>query len=102
MKSCRAVLNTNYASGMVHDRTENGLNAGCAVIIEDTPTHRRLFSNANTLFFRYDDDSLAQCLDVVCGQPVRACEIAQAGFSLRDDPAIRFAGFEHILELARE
>jgi hypothetical protein len=102
MKSCRAVLNTNYASGMVHDRTENGLNAGCAVIIEDTPTHRRLFCNDNTLFFRYDDDSLSQCLDVVCSQPVRACEIAQAGFSLRDDPAIRFAGFEHILELARE
>jgi hypothetical protein len=101
MKSCRAVLNANYASGMVHDRTENGLNAGCAVIIEDTPTHRGLFSDDNALFFRYDDDSLAHCLDVACNQAVRACEIAQAGFSLRDDPAIRFAGFEHILQLAR-
>jgi hypothetical protein len=102
MKSCRSVLNTNYASGMVHDRTENALNAGCAVIIEDTPTHRRLFANrGNALLFRYDDDSLAQCLDLVCNQPGRACEIAQAGFPLRDDPAIRFAGFERILELAR-
>lgn len=102
MKSCRSILDTNYASSMLHDRTENGLNAGCAVIVEDTPAHRRLFAHGdNALFFRYDDDSLAQCLDIVCNQPVRAYEIAQAGFSMRDDPAIRFGGFKNILELAR-
>jgi hypothetical protein len=102
MRSSRSVLDSTYTSSMLHDRTTNGLNAGCVVIVEDTPAHRRVFANGdNALFFRYDDDSLAQCLDVVCNQPVRAGEIAQAGFSLRDDPAIRFAGFENILALAR-
>ena len=53
------------------------------------------------LLFRYDDDSLAECLDLVCNRPERAYEIAQAGFALRDDPAVRFGGFENILALAR-
>lgn len=102
MKSCRAVLSANYANDLLHDRTENGLNAGCVVIVEDTPTHRRFFSHGgNALLFRYDDDSLAECLDIVCNRPERAYEIAQAGFPLRDDPAVRFGGFENILALAR-
>jgi Glycosyl transferases group 1 len=102
MKSCRAVLSANYANDLFHDRTQNGLNAGCAVIVEDTPVHRRLFNHGrNALLFRYDDDSLAECLDIVCNQPQRAYEIAQAGFALRDDPAVRFGGFDNILKLAR-
>jgi glycosyl transferase family 1 len=101
MKSCRAVLSANYANDLFHDRTQNGLNAGCAVIVEDTPVHRRLFIHGKTaLLFRYDDDSLAECLDIVCNQPQRAYEIAQAGFALRDDPAVRFGGFDNILKLA--
>ncbi len=102
MKSCRAVLSANYANDLFHDRTQNGLNAGCAVIVEDTPVHRRLFTHGrNALLFRYDDDSLADCLDLVCNRPERAYEIAQAGFALRDDPSVRFGGFENILKLAR-
>jgi hypothetical protein len=102
MKSCRAVLSANYANDLFHDRTQNGLNAGCAVIVEDTPVHRRLFQHGrNALLFRYHDDSLAECLDVVCRDPQRAYDIAQAGFALRDDPAVRFGGFDNILKLAR-
>jgi len=102
MKSCRAVLSANYANDLFHDRTQNGLNAGCAAIVEDTPVHRRLFAHGrNALLFRYDDDSLAECLDLVCNRPERAYEIAQAGFTLRDDPPVRFGGFENILTLAR-
>jgi hypothetical protein len=102
MKSCRAVLNCNYANDMIHDRTENGLNAGCVVIVEDTPTHRRLFRHGeNALLYRHDDDSLAQCLDLVCNQPERAFEIAEAGLPARDDPTIRFGGYGNMLELAQ-
>jgi hypothetical protein len=102
MKSCRAVLSANYANDLFHDRTQNGLNAGCAAVVEDTPVHRRLFTHGkNALLFRYDDDSLAECLDLVCNHPQRAYEIAQAGFALRDDPAVRFGGFDNILKLAR-
>ncbi|MBV8753804.1 MAG: glycosyltransferase family 1 protein [Hyphomicrobiales bacterium] len=102
MKSCRAVLSANYANDLFHDRTQNGLNAGCAAIVEDTPVHRRLFTHGkNALLFRYHDDSLAECLDLVCDHPQRAYEIAQAGFALRDDPAVRFGGFDNILKLAR-
>jgi hypothetical protein len=55
----------------------------------------------NALLFRYEDESLAECLDLVCNRPERAYEIAQAGFALRDDPAVRFGGFDNILRLAR-
>jgi hypothetical protein len=101
MRSCRSVLNANYANDMIHDRTENGLNAGCVVIVEDTPTHRRLFTHGrNALLFRYDDDSLAECLDLVCNRVDRTYELAQAGFPIRDDPAIRFGGYKNMLDLA--
>jgi hypothetical protein len=102
MKSCRSVLSANLTNDSLHDRMENGLNAGCVVIVEDTPAHRRLFAHGrNALLFRYDDDSLAECLDLVCNRPERAYEIAQAGFSMRDDPAVRFGGFENMLALAQ-
>jgi len=101
MKSCRAICSANFASDMLHDRTQNGLNAGCVVLVEDTPTHRRLFTHGkNALLFRYDDDSLAQCLDLVCNRPEHTYQIARAGFRKRRDRAIRFGGFENILELA--
>jgi hypothetical protein len=101
MKSCRAVVNCNYANDMLHDRTENGLNAGCVSIVEDTPIHRRLFRHGeNALLFRHDDDSLAECLDLVCNRPDRAFEIAQAGLPGRDDPAIRFGGYQNFIDLA--
>ena len=103
MKTCRAVLSANYANDLFHDRTQNGLNAGCAAIVEDTPVHRRLFTHGkNALLFRYHDDSLAECLDLVCNDPRRAYDIAQAGFALRDDPGVRFGGFDNILALARD
>jgi hypothetical protein len=101
MPSCRAVCNANYANDMIHDRTQNGLNAGCVVIVEDTPTHRRLFTHGeNALLFRYDDDSLAECFDLVCNRGDRAFDIARAGFRLRRHPAIRVGGLESMLELA--
>jgi glycosyl transferase family 1 len=102
MQSCRAVLNVNFVNDFVGDRVENGLNAGCVPIVEDTPAHRKLFAHGkNALLFRYNDDSLAECLDIVCHRPDRAYEIALAGFELRDHPAIRFGGFHNMLDLAR-
>jgi hypothetical protein len=102
MKSCRAVLSLGLTSDMLHDRVANALNAGCVAIVEDTPLHRRLFRHGETaLLFRYDDGSLADCLDLVCYEPERACAIAQAGFALRDDPAIRFGQFDRLLDLIR-
>jgi hypothetical protein len=101
MQSCRAVLSVSLTNDMLHDRVANALNAGCLAIVEDNAIHRRLFEDGkNALFFRYDDDSLARCLDLVCNQPERACEIAQSGFAMRDDPMIRFGNFHRILELA--
>src|SRR5262249_6496413 len=93
MKSCRAVLSANYANDLFHDRTQNGLNAGCAVIVEDTPVHRRLFVHGtNALLFRYDDDSLAACLNAVCGRPHRTYQLTQAALAPPDHPPARFAG----------
>jgi len=102
MTSCRSVLTANLAPDMLHDRTANALNAGCVAIVEDTPLHRRLFEHGkNALLFRYDDDSLAECLDLVCHRPRRAWEIAEAGFALRDRSPIRFGGFIKAFDLAR-
>jgi hypothetical protein len=100
MKSCRAVLNANSVNDMLHDRTANALNAGAVAIVEDTPLHRRLFKHGvNALLFRYDDDSLAECMSLVCQQPDRAYEIAAAGFTLRDNAPIRFGGFNNAFDL---
>jgi hypothetical protein len=101
IKSYRSVVSVSYANDMLHDRMNNGLNAGCVVIIEDTPTHRQLFEHdRNALLFRYDDDSLIRCFDIVCNRPNKACEIAANGFRMRDDPSIRFRGYSNILALA--
>jgi len=100
MLSARAVLSVNPLNDELHDRTLNGLNAGCVNIVEDNALHRRVFEHGkNALLFRYGDDSLRECLDIVCNQPDRAYEIAQAGLALRDDPRFRFGGFQSILNL---
>ena len=102
MPLCRAVLSVSPATGIIHDRTMNALNAGCVAIIEDSPASRELFQHGqNALLFRYDDDSLDECLDIVCNQPERAYQIAIAGMQLRDDPRIRFGQFHNIIDLAR-
>ena len=100
--TCRAVLSVSPINEMIHDRTMNALNAGCVAILEDNPASRRVFEHGrNALLFRYDDDSIAECLDVVCHQPDRAYAIAQAGLSLRDDLRLRFGQFHNLLDLAR-
>ena len=89
-------------SDMIHDRTMNALNAGCVAIAEDNLAIKGLLEHKiNALLFRYDDDSLDECLGIVCNQPGRAYEIAQAGMRLRDDPRVRFGQFQNIIELAQ-
>jgi hypothetical protein len=100
---CRAVLSVNTFNDMIHDRTMNALNGGCVAITEDNLAGKGLFKHkVNALLFRYDDDSLDECLDIVCNQPDRAYEIAQAGLRLRDDPRLRFGQFHNILALAEQ
>ncbi len=53
------------------------------------------------MFFRYDDGSLQACLDLVCGEPLRAYKIAKRGFKLRDRKPFRFGGFDAIVTLAQ-
>src|SRR5215831_2770263 len=102
MKDARAVLNVSHVNDELHNRTINGLNAGCVNIIEDNLIHRKLFQDGrNALFFRYTDDSLKQCLELVCSHPERIYPIAEAGLKLRDQPPFRFGGFENIVKLAR-
>jgi len=100
--SCRSVLSVAPIHDMIHDRTMNALNAGCVAILEDNLASRSIFQHGkNALLFRYDDDSIEECLDIVCNQPQRAYEIAQAGMALRDRPPLRFGRFHNILDLAR-
>jgi len=102
MRSARAVVSLSNVNDMIHDRTVNGLNAGCVNIIEDNAVHRRHFEHGrNALMFRYDDDSLEDCLALVCNDPERACKIALAGFAMRDELPFRFGGFNNLLDLAR-
>lgn len=101
MPMCRAVLSVTPMNDMIHDRTMNAVNAGCVAIVEDNAANREIFSHGeNALLFRYDDDSLVECLDIVCNRPQRACEIARAGMRLRDEPRLRFGRFQSIVELA--
>ena len=96
----RAVVSVSPVNDEIHDRTLNGLNAGCVNIIEDNAVHRQFFEHGrNALLFRYGDDSLSECLDLVCNNPQRAWSIAQAGFAMRDAPRLRFGGFRNILDL---
>jgi hypothetical protein len=100
--TCRSVLSISPNNDMIHDRTMNALNGGCVAILEETPASANIFKNGeNALLFRYDDDSIEECLDIVCNQPDRALEIAQAGMGLRDDTRLRFGQFHNILDLAR-
>ena len=99
---CRSVLSVSPVNDIIHDRTMNALNGGCAAILEDNLASKSIFKHGkNSLLFRYDDDSLEECLDIACNRPDRAYEIARAGMRLRDDPRLRFGQFHNILDLAR-
>jgi hypothetical protein len=102
LKQTRAQVSVSNMHDMVHDRILNGLNAGCLNIVEDNFANRRVFEHErNALFFRYDDDSLRECLTRVCEDLEGTFEMAQAGFALRDEPQFRFGGFDKIINLAR-
>lgn len=102
LRQVRAEVSISNMHDMVHDRILNGLNAGCANIVEDSAANRRAFEpGRNALFFRYDDDSLRECLDFVCNRIQSAYGIAAAGFALRDSPPFRFGNFSRIVRLAR-
>lgn len=102
MKRARAVVSLTHVNDEIHNRVVNALNAGAVAIIEDNVVHRRFFEHGkNALLFRYDDDSLHECFDLVCSNPDGAYEIAEAGFALRDDPRLRFGGFDQLLALAQ-
>ena len=102
MQSCGAVLSVSPLNDLIHDRTMNGLNAGCANLIEDNLAHRGVFQHGkNALVFRYEDDSLQECLDIVCNQPERAYSIAVSGIALRDAVPFVNCSFHAILGLAR-
>ena len=60
-----------------------------------------LTAGTNALLFDYRDDMLREHLDLVCSNPRRAYELAQAGLALRDEAPFRFGAFHNILELAR-
>jgi hypothetical protein len=101
MPMCRAVLSVSPINDMIHDRTMNAFNAGCVAIAEDNFASKKLLRHKiNALLFRYDDGSLDECLDIVCSQPGRAYEIAQAGMKLRDDPRVGTGRFGNIIDLA--
>ena len=100
--TCRSVLSVCPVNDMIHDRTMNALNGGCVAILEDNFASKSIFEHGkNALLFRYDDDSIEECLDIVCNQPERAYRIARAGMKLREDPQLRFGQFHNILDLAR-
>src|SRR5215468_6609818 len=94
MPQARAVVSVSHLNDMIHDRTLNGLNAGCVNIVEDSIAHRAYFkAGANALFFRYGDDSLRECLALVCCKPRAVYPIAENGFVLRDEYPFRFGGY---------
>ena len=100
LKQSRGHVSISNMHEMVHDRILNGMNAGCVNIVEDSVANRRAFEHGkNALFFRYDDDSLKECLSLVCNDVARAFEIAAAGFALRDDPRFRFGNYRNFIEL---
>ena len=102
LKSTRAVLSASRVNDELHNRIHNGLNAGCVNIVENNVVNRSALTDGKTaLFFSYQDDMLREHLDLVCSNPRRAYELAQAGFALRDRPLFRLSEFHNILELAR-
>jgi Glycosyl transferases group 1 len=101
MQRARAVVSLTHVNDEMHNRVLNALNAGAIPIIEDTAVHRRFFEHGkNALLFRHDDDSFRECIDLVCNDPDRAYEIAAAGRALRDDPRLRFGGYDQVVALA--
>ena len=99
MPAARAVVSVSHLNDMIHDRTLNGLNAGCVNLVEDSLAHRRaLQKSKNALFFKYEDDSLRECLELVCSKPEEAYRIAEAGLGLRDEQPFRFGGFHNIID----
>jgi hypothetical protein len=102
MPFCRSVLSVSPVNDSIHDRTCNALNAGCLPILEDNRAHRELFAHGeNALLFRYDDDSLAECLAVACGGAKRIYPIAARATAMRDQGRFRFGRFRNIVDLAR-
>jgi hypothetical protein len=102
LKLARAHVSISNMHDMVHDRILNGLNAGCVNIVEDNYANRRAFEHGrDALFFRYSDDSLRECFEMVCGDVKRSFEIAAAGFARRDDAPFKFGNFQNIVDLAR-
>jgi hypothetical protein len=101
MPHCRAVLSVSPVNDSVHDRTCNALNAGCLPILEDNRAHRELFSHGeNALLFRYDDDSLAECLAFACGSVELTYPMAERAKAMRDQSPFRFGFFRNIVALA--
>jgi len=102
MRRAKSVISLTHVNDELHDRVLNGLNAGVVNIIEDNKIHREIFRHGeNALFFRYEDDSLREALDLVFSVPSRAFQIAEAGFALRDDPRLRFGGFSNFLPYSK-
>lgn len=102
LKSARAVISASRVNDELHNRIHNSVNAGCVNIIENNAVNRSVLADGETaLFFSYRDDMLREHLDLVCSNPRRAYELAQAGFALRDQALFRLSGFHNILELAR-
>jgi hypothetical protein len=102
LQSARAVISASRVNDELHNRIHNGLNAGCVNILENNAANRSVLTGGeNALFFDYRDDMLREHLDLVCSNPRRAHELAQAGLTLRDHPLFRLSGFHNILELAQ-
>jgi hypothetical protein len=97
--SSRAVVNVSNLGDLMHDRTLNGMNAGCANIVEDNAVHRRVFKDGVDALFFTGIKARAE-LDLVCNDPERAYAIAAAGFRLRDRQPFKFGDFAKIIELA--
>ena len=103
LKLTRAQVCISNMHDMVHDRILNGLNAGCLNVVEDSNANRRVFEHGrDALFFRYSDDSLRECLELVCSDLYRSYDIAAAGFARRDNASFRFGNFQNIINLARQ
>jgi hypothetical protein len=50
--------------------------------------------------FGYHDDSLRECMEMVCHDAARAYRIASAGLARRDRAPFRFGNFGALIDLA--